>query len=436
MTALEKDTFPRVTKVILYLGQYYPQLPTSGGHEPLVSSSPPNPIAGNPPLHTAVRGVHTMRDQQSRSRACCPNAPFWRSLFNGDTFPDCSSVEIHHFRAAPSLQPETLADISSFQIPPVFPHVMVNVKDLGELAGLGKIYSLVLEFVPELNDSILMASLSRAASLRVLELRYCNLSPTSLAKLLPHALPNLSKFTLLISSRSMSARDIALSVDESVEGDERASYIPHLCPLIREFSKNLTHLEFANPYICREIFVDNLEMRKIEEAGVSRTDRFAIGQVLVDFRKQKEDKRRKLRIAEAVAESKAKSRSTGSNSLFGRGVSGERKAEDTAREMERALDDEQQKRIRLIKDTKEGWDRRIVCWHGLCRRTDPWEEIEEEASLEEEGVRWTIANGKLKQASRHLRGQVRIDLDYGEEVYGKPTTQLTPEDIEGSWQQY
>jgi hypothetical protein len=36
-------------------------------------------------------------------------------------------------------------------------------------------------------------------------------------------------------------------------------------------------------------------------------------------------------------------------------------------------------------------------------------------------------DGKLNQASRHLRGEVRIDLDYGEEICGKPIAQLAPD---------
>ncbi|KAH0538316.1 hypothetical protein FGG08_005090 [Glutinoglossum americanum] len=362
--------------------------------------------------------------ETSGPRICQPNAPFWCSLFNGDTFPDCNSVEIYHFRATPSSQPGALADISDSPITWPFPGAPVG--DLGKLAGLGRIHSLILEVVPELNNRILMASLSRAANLKILELRYCNLDLSSLAKLLPHALPNLTSFTLLIHPRSASAIEVALSVDKSVDEHGKAEDIPHLCPLIREFGRNLTHLEFANPFICRELFVDKLEMRKIEEAGVSRTDHFAITHVLSDFRKQRDDKRRKFRITEAIAEAKASNKSTRSNSIFGDRSSDERRAGDVAREMERTLDDEEKKRTRLIKDTKGGWDRRVVCWHGLCRSGDSWDEIEAEADLEEEGVKWTIASGKLKKASRHFRGEVRIDLDYGEEICGKPTAQLMP----------
>ncbi|KAI9781151.1 MAG: hypothetical protein M1839_006259 [Geoglossum umbratile] len=429
MTALEKEAFPRVTRVVLYLGQTRQGSSVLDGLElpasPLAPASTPNHSL----LPTARGNPNTVTDRSTKLKFCQPNAPFWRSLFNGEAFPDCKSVEIHHFRATPPSQPGALAEISSYEID--WPHSYVygggqKVDNLGTLAGLGKVQTLILEFVPELDNSILMASLSRAANLKQLELRYCKLSQSALAKLLPHALPNLTSFTLLINTRSSSAEEVALLVNKSIEGDEATSDIPHLCPLIREFGKNLIHLEFANPYLCRELFVDKLEMRKIEESGVLRTDRFALSSVLSDFRKQTNDRRRKLRIAQAVAEAKAKARSTGSSSLFGGGRADEQRVGDLAREMERTLDDEEKTRTRLISGTKGGWDRRVVCWRGLCRTTDSWAEIEEEASLGEEGVKWTIANGNLKRASRHHRGEVRIDLDYGEEICGKPTAQLTP----------
>src|SRR2546430_758798 len=111
MTALEKESFPRVTKAVLYLGQTQSRHFTSDLTEPSAPPLPPNPGPNHSLLPTARRAIHTMTGQPSRSRQCQPNAPFWRSLFNGDTFSDCNSVEIHHFRAAPSSEPEALADI-------------------------------------------------------------------------------------------------------------------------------------------------------------------------------------------------------------------------------------------------------------------------------------------------------------------------------------
>jgi hypothetical protein len=393
MTALGDEAFPRVTRVVLYLGRTDTRAPALGGPELPLPPPPPAFTLNHSLLTTAQGNPSAVGDRTTKPKSCEPNAPFWRSLFNGEAFPDCKSVEIHHFRSTPSSQPEALADISSYEInsPHTYNYGGSPKVKLGTLAGLGKVETLILEFVPELDNDILMQSLTGAASLKKLELRYCNLSQAALAKLLPHALPNLTSFTLLISTHSFSAEQVAILVDRSLVENEKARSIPHLCPLIREFGKNLKHLEFANPYICRELFVDKLEMRKIEEAGVLRTDRFALRNVLSDFRRQTSDKRRKLRIAEAIAEAKAKARSTRSSSLFGSGRNDELSAEIT-RNMERALDDEEKTRTRLINGTKGGWDRRVVCWRGLCRIKDPWEEIEEMASLEEEGVKWTIAS--------------------------------------------
>lgn len=65
VSGLDSETFPRVTKLVLFVGR----------HEPIPTPS-------------------------DRPRTICiPNAKFWRPLVNGSSFPDCQNLEIRHYWA-------------------------------------------------------------------------------------------------------------------------------------------------------------------------------------------------------------------------------------------------------------------------------------------------------------------------------------------------
>lgn len=77
-------------------------------------------------------------------------------------------------------------------------------ESLGLLDGLGKLEKILLESPPELDKTILVQLLghqaSLASNLTQLELRFCNLDPDIIAKLIQQASPKLTHVTLLLGA--------------------------------------------------------------------------------------------------------------------------------------------------------------------------------------------------------------------------------------------
>ena len=367
--SLDSEAFPRVTKLILYLGRHDPD------------------------------GIY------GRSRTTCvPNAKFWRPLVNGVSFPDCLSLEIRHYWAA---SPPTHATLDlqkrysnystnhgrGFADFPLKASQMV-----GPTKGLKRFESIMLECPPELEPLLLMQLLgnpdSVAVNLAKLELRFCNLDYETISKLLYHAPPNLNHLVLLCcdNERYYHGRDVPEQ--------------PHLCPLIRDFGKKLVHLEFGAATICREVFFDDLEIKALRQNGVatrlgtdggameghSKLDTHAIRETVQACRGQKRSDFRAGFIKEAIAAAKAQSGKKVSSSLFGGGASANVSVARAEREAEALLDEEEEQRARLIEGSKTTWFRRIIAWHGLCHPNDTWEEIQLAADLEETGIEWVVAS--------------------------------------------
>ena len=361
---LNSETFPRVTKLILYLGRHDPD------------------------------GIY------GRSRtACVPNAKFWRPLVNGVSFPDCLSLEIRHYWAA---CPPTHATLDlqkrysnylighGFEDSPLEPSQMV-----GPTKGLKRFESIMLECPPELDSLLLMQLLgnpdSVAVNLAKLELRFCNLDYETISKLLYHAPPNLNHLVLLCSDN-----------ERYHHGYDQ----PHLCPLIRDFGKKLVHLEFGAATICREVFFDDLEIKSLRQNGVAtrlgtdggameehdKLDTHAIRETVQACRAQKRSNFRAGRIKEAIAAAKAQSGRKVSSSLFGGGASANVSVARAEREAEALLDEEEEQRARLIEGSKTTWFRRLIAWNGLCHSNDTWEEIQLAADMEETGIEWVVAS--------------------------------------------
>lgn len=235
---------------------------------------------------------------------------------------------------------------------------------------------------------------SVAVNLSKLELRFCNLDYQTISKLLYHAPPNLKHLVLLCWDH-----------DRDLHGYD-ATECPHLCPLIRNFSKKLVHLEFAAYTVCRELFFDDLEIRSLRQNGVTtglgtkggaiegqgKLDIHAIQETVQACRRQKKSKYRTGRIKEAVMTAKAHSEGKATSSLFGGGSSANLSAARAQREMEALLDEEEGQRTRLIEGSKTPWFRRIITWHGLCNPNDTWEELQLAAGMEETGVEWVVAS--------------------------------------------
>lgn len=383
VSALDSETFPRVTKLLLYVGRHDPE------------------------------------EKYGRARtSCAPNAKFWRPLVNGVSFPDCLNLEIRHYWAA---SPPTHA---SLDLQKRYTNVSTNygsyhrrrqrgifrgVHDLvdvplradqmvGPTNGLKRFESIMLECPPELDSLLLMQLLgnpdSVAVNLAKLELRFCNLDYETISKLLYHAPPNLKHLVLL-----------CWDDDRGFHGYD-ATEQPHLCPLIRDFCKKLVHLELAASTICRELFFDDLEIQSLRQNGITtglgmeggaiegleNLDTHAIWETVQACRRQKRSKYRTGRIKEAITAAKAQSGGITTSSIFGGGASANFSAARAQREAEALLDGEEEQRKRLIEGSETPWFRRIITWHGLCHPADTWEEIQLAAGMEEMGVEWVVAS--------------------------------------------
>ena len=380
VSGLDSETFPRVTKLVLYVGR----------HE-------------------------TNDNLPQRPRTICvPNAKFWRPLVNGVSFPDCLNLELHHYWATSppdfaslDLRKRYSTNYGSYDMPRqrgAFPgqHGLVDVplradQIVGPTKGLRMFESITLECPPELDTLLLMQLLgnpnSVAVNLTKLELRFCNLEHETISKLLYHAPPNLKHLVLLCWD------------DDRQFHSYYAADFPHLCPLIRDFGKKLVHLEFAASTVCRELFLEDDEMRSLRQNGITtglgteggaiegqeKLDTHAIRETVQACRRQKRSKYRASRIQEAVTTAKAQSGGT-TSSLFGAGPSTNISAARAQREAEALLDGEEERRIRSVQGSKTHWFRRIVTWHGLCNPSDTWEEVQLAADMEEAGVEWVVAS--------------------------------------------
>lgn len=280
-----------------------------------------------------------------------------------------------------------------------------STEQIGSTYGLKKFETIILECPPELNSYLLMQLLGNpnavATNLTSLELRFCNLDYETISKLLYHAPPNIKRLVLLCCDSTGYG-----SMGPSQE-------IPHLCPLVRDFSKHLVHLEFGASAICRELFFDDSERRALRHNGVEtgigttggaidkglgKLDGHAIRETIQACRKQKRMSYRNDRVKEAITMAKSKTNvDATSSSIFGgnSSLNANQAATRAQRETEALLDEEEEKRARAIEGSKVPWFRRIITYHGLCSSADTWDEIQVAAEMEEQGVEWVLASESI-----------------------------------------
>jgi len=285
------------------------------------------------------------------------------------SLPDCKSVEVHHWWASPPPKGTSILSqamdcnyYSDFHGYPGFPG---KPESLGLLDGLGKLERISLESPPELDKTILVQLLghqdSLASNLKHLELRFCNLDPDIISKLIQQASPSLTHVTLLLGGRTNT-----MGYQEEKP--------PHLCPLIRDFSKNLVRLEFSAPSVCTEIVYDDDELREIRRncnrVRTDQSDNYAIHEAILACRKRKKTQYRKECMQEAFREA-----GNDSNAHI-----------ETRTEL--LLDREEEQRKRLIRNS---WKRKIISWQGSCR-AERWAELQQGANLAEAGIEWTLAS--------------------------------------------
>ncbi len=388
VSGLGSETFPRVTKLILFVGRREPN-----------ESLPERPSAGG--------------------AICMPNAKFWRPLVDGVSFPDCSDLEIRHYWATTPPARASL-DLGKCYSDASFNRDSYNMGNrrgtgrrqhglvdgplradqiVGPTKGLKRFESIMLEACPELDSLLLMQLLGNPDSVAVdlvkLELRFCNLDYDTISKLLYHAPPNLKHLVLF-----------CWDDDDRRFHNHYAAEIPHLCPLIRDFGKKLVHLEFAASTICRELFFDDFEMQSLRRNGITsglgtegcaiegneKLDTHAIRESIQACRRQKRSKYRAGRIQEAITTAKAQRGGRTTSSLFGGGGGPNLSVARAQREAELLLDEEEEQRSRSIEGSKTTWFRRVITWHGLCHPNDTWEEVQLAAGMEEVGIEWVVAS--------------------------------------------
>lgn len=179
---------------------------------------------------------------------------------------------------------------------------------------------------------------------------------------------------------------------------------PHLCPLFRQFARNLQYLNLKAPYLCRDLFLDDVEKSKLEEVGVRadiggaagapllsgsgeevRVDTIAINEIIKTFRRKREENRFRAAVNEALKEKGVKK--------------GDRKYEVAITGAEYEEEQKRVKRARKINEQK--WTRKIRVSQGMCRGGECWAEMGVLASLEEEGVNWLL--GSTNPNPTHLK---------------------------------
>ena len=384
VSVLGHESFPRVRKLVVYVGNHDPE-----------------------------------ETHQRRLTRCGPNQKFWSPFVDGMSFPHCKNLEVrHHWAKSP---PEgTSLDLCQYYSATPFdsqhstlryrseshflPHraryasSSSSQTNSGSVDGLEKFESIVLEATPELSPSVLMQFLgdqrSTAANLSNLELRFCDLGTNVLAELLYHVPANLERLVLLCRERS----------ERDYWGPERPT---HLCPLLRQVGKKLMYLEYGATDICRELFFDEAEIESLIRNGVKtkigqegganapgeHVDVYAVKEMVQYCRKTKRAAHRERRFANSMSEAQAQYVSaSAAESLFGGGPKLGVTASRVHREVESALDEEEEQRKRLVEGSKTRWCRRFIAWQGLCSHGDTWEEMQVAADMEEDGITWVLAS--------------------------------------------
>ena len=368
-------------------------------------------------------GNHDPAETHQRSHDSCSVDPgYWSPFFDCATFPNLICLHIRHFWAACPL-PQVSLDLedhckwSSSHGSFVYgngigdrhlrgPFTGHAPTPIGNLDGLEKLQALKLEYVPELDGHLLMRILgdpnSSAANLTTLELRFCNLAETIIANLLFHAPPKLERVVLL-------CRRPDQLVPAWRDRTDRQRPNVHLCPLLRHFAKNISHVEFGASGLCKQLLLDDAEILCLREEGISEgapatrrsLDACAIQRSVRSYRTKARATSRDAGIYPLKAAGQTYgSRDIGSESICGNDKIRKREVPSTDKmrcEAERILDAAEERRKRSIQGSRLPWFRRYISWEGSCSLSDKFEELQIAADIEEEGIVWVLAS-KEKQS--------------------------------------
>ncbi|KAF3902633.1 hypothetical protein ABW21_db0209813 [Orbilia brochopaga] len=385
--SFQSEVFPRVTSLILDLSGASPITPSS-------SSRDASALGASAPRrrHPTTRGPMGIQRQLTTNEAvCAPNSPFWTRFFNGQCFPDLQKLELHH-------RPEPI---------PPYQRILTQSIQFTELdiVGLAKIERLVVNSVPEFNDTVLMAGLQHAPLLTDLHIEHCRVSYEALEKLLVHALPVLQRLVLRVLSNSGYAINVKAQMN-TPQPTQNIPHIPHLCPHFRRFGRNLKHFEFAAPWICRDIFLDEHEVEQLWMAGHP-------GSLRGDHQGEINHGYLDAMLVTTTLTRLRQARETDSG-MPHKATDGKTAEEDAAMlEKERAL------RTRRAKIARERWTRKLNMLSGTCINGGTFDELVVLAEVEEAGVAWTVGHRPTNKAMRVTNGIVR-DVRHADEFVGQP----------------
>lgn len=368
-------------------------------------------------------GNHDPEETHQRNLdECGVNPYYWSPFFDGVTFPQLTALHVRHFwavcpQSSASLDLEDhckwsnshggfiygngLGGRRGHNKPNLAPH---RQPAIGSLEGLEKLESLKLEYVPELDASILTRILgnprSSAANLTTLELRFCNLEEAMLERLIIHAPPKLVRVVLLCRRPDQ----LISSTWEHVHS--RRPEV-HLCPLIRRFAKNLVHVEFGATRVCKQLILEETEIANLRQEGIiegpekleRRLDASAIEQSVRTCRTKARIVAREARINRSILNDgicgDARHNDKMAIGKETQRICTEQHATTMRWEIERELDAEEEERNRMIKDSNTPWFRRYVSWEGSCSGSDRFEELQIAADMEEKGIVWVLAGRYL-----------------------------------------
>ncbi|KAJ6261085.1 hypothetical protein Dda_3750 [Drechslerella dactyloides] len=378
--SFQSEQFPRVTNLILDLSNDAPTQGSSRGSNSLDS------------VHARRRHMGADYSYNTTGRQCMPNASFWTRFFNGICFPDLRMLELHH-RTGRGARPGAYHGFAGEPI--LFTEL--------DTVGLAKIERLVVNTVPEFNDIVLLAGLRHAPLLTDLHIEDCHVSYEALEKLLLHALPILRRLVLRISINSEYPNMVRQKMN--VRNPEQNN--PHLCPHFRRNGRNLKHFEFSAPYICRDIFVDSFETKKLSEAGhpgLLQGD--PLGEVASGYLDAV--------LVTGTLSRLRQNRDTDGNMTKAAGDSKSFEEDKAIVEKERSL------RTRRATIEKEGWSRKVHMLEGVCVDGDTFDELVVLAEVEEGGVEWTLGHLPSSKAMKVVNGMVSNVRHADEFVRGRP----------------
>lgn len=217
----------------------------------------------------------------------------------------------------------------------------------------------------------------------------------------------------------------------------------HLCTVIREHGRNIHMLDLDLPYVCRDLFITEVEKRKLLDADIKSDIAGDAGEaqlevVDVDGIRNTITGHRENVLRESIKQAAMESVKQAKTAGRDKAVS------EAQREVEQA-------RLTRLRKIQQGrWSRIIVAGTGLCRDHEAWEELCVLAQCEkvrDPGIEWKLGR-KFLPSSLHTCASplAKQPIDKalntasvyrggsGEDISSMPYDVLFQKDLEGPQQ--